>query len=67
MKAQGPPLIKNLRTFLLDTDKLREEVSSHENTIHKALDKLTEQLALLPEMIDMKTNITMTHGILKKG
>ena len=33
--------------------------------MYKALESLIEQLALLQEVIDMKTNVAMTHGILK--
>lgn len=67
MKAQGPPLTENLGNLLLDTDKLREAVSSNQTSMHKASMGLTEQLALLQELIDMKTNATITHGILKTG
>ena len=65
MKAQGPSLIENLGNLLLDTDKLREAISNHQTIMHKASKNLTKQLALLQEVIDMKTNVAMTHGILK--
>lgn len=42
MKAQGPPLIENLGNLLLDTDKLREAMSNHQTTMHKASENLTE-------------------------
>lgn len=29
LKVQGPPLIENLKSLLLDTDRLREAVSNH--------------------------------------
>lgn len=67
MKAQGLPLIENIWNLLLDTDRLREVVSSHKTSMHKASKILIEQLALLKEVIDMKTNVFMTHGILRSG
>lgn len=67
MRAQGPTLIENIGNILLHTFKLRKIVSSHETNMYKASEKLMEKLALLQEVIDMKTNITMTHMTLKKG
>lgn len=42
MKAQGPPLIRNLENLLLDANKLREAVSSHQATMQTSLNRLIE-------------------------
>ena len=67
MKTQGSSLIENLGNLLLDADKLREVVSSRQITIHKAYDRLMKQLGLLEEVIYMKTNVAITHRILKSS
>lgn len=67
IKAQGPPLVENLGSLVLDAHKLREAASNHQTTIQKAVDKLTEQSTLLQEVIDMKTNVAIAHRILKTG
>ena len=58
-------MVENLGILVLDAHKLKEATSDHQTTIQKAIDKMTKQLALLQEVIDMKTNVTIAHGILK--
>ena len=53
--------------MVLDAHKLGEATSDHQTTIQKVANKLIEQLALLQEVIEMKTNVVIAHGILKIG
>ena len=57
MNAQGPLLIEKLGNLLLDTNKLRESMSSYQTSMHNALESLTKQLALVQEVIYMKINV----------
>lgn len=67
IKPQGPPLVENLGSLVLDAHKLREATLNHQTTIQMVADKLTKQLDLLQEVIDIKTNVAITHRILEIG
>ena len=52
---------------MLDAHKIRETNLNNHTIIQKAIDKLTQQLDLLQELIDMNKYVAITHGILKMG
>ena len=67
MKTRGPPLIENLDNSILDATKLRETVATHQVFLQSEAEKLVEDLSLLQDVIDMKTDVAISHGILRTG